>query len=112
MECAAIVHSSIVKDTSPPKTMVCDDAVYSSVVKDVNDKVKSVVLCYSETVKTDNSLKNYTVETLNVVQNNSDTVETLGSVKTGNLIEQERHCKLHSCCNSCTYCKGIRKRKE
>ena len=51
------------------------------VVKDINDKVKSV-LCDSETVKTDNSLKRHTVETLNMVENDSDTVETFDSVKT------------------------------
>ena len=63
--------------------------MYSSVVKDVNKEVKSVVHCGSDTVKTDND----TFETLNMVQNDSDTVETFDSVKTGNLIEQDKHCK-------------------
>ena len=30
-----------------------------------------------------------------MVQNDSDTVETFDSVKTGNLIEHDKHCKLH-----------------
>ena len=76
MECADFVHSSVVKDTFPSKTMECDDSVYSSVVNIVNDKVKSVVPCDSETIMIDNSLKNDTLETLNVVQNDSDTIET------------------------------------
>ena len=64
------MHSSVVKDTSPSKTMECDDGVYSqcSVVKVVNDKAKSVVPCGSETLKTGNSLKSDTVKTENVVK--------------------------------------------
>ena len=60
--------------------MECADIVYSSIV------VKSVVLCDSETDQTDNSLKSDTVETLNVIQNDFDTVET---------VKTEKHCKLH-----------------
>ena len=38
-----------------------------------------------------------------MVQNDDDTIETFDSVKTGNLIEHDKHYKLHVCCNSCTY---------
>ena len=75
-----------------PLRLECAEIVYSGVFKDVNDKVKSVVLSDSETIETDNSLKNDNVETLIVVQNDSDTVETFNSGKTGNFIEQKRHC--------------------
>ena len=71
-------------------------------------KLKSDVPCDSATVKTDNSLRSDSVKTLNMVKNVSDTVETFDSVKTGNLIEQEKHCKLCSCCNSCPVVEKIK----
>ena len=33
MGCSNFVHSSVVKDTYPSKTMECDDSVNSSVIK-------------------------------------------------------------------------------
>ena len=39
--------------------------------------MKEICSCVSETVKTGNSLKSDTVDTLKVVQNDSDTIETL-----------------------------------
>ena len=124
MECSSFVHSSMVKDTSPFKTMKCKKSVYSSVVKDtsssktmecdnninnsvvkvVSDTVKSVIPFDSQTVKTGNSLQSDNVETLKVSLNDSDTILTLDLVKTNKLFNQERHYKLHPCCNSCTYC--------
>ena len=51
-------------DTSPSTTLECSDIVHSSVVKDVNEKVKSVVHCGFEEVKTGNSLKSEKVDTI------------------------------------------------
>ena len=80
--------------------MECDDSFF----KVVHTKVKSVVPLVSETFKTGNLCVSVNVDTLKVMQNDSDTIETTNSVKTSKLTDQERHCKLHSCCNSCTYC--------
>ena len=74
------------------------------VVKAVGDKVKSVVRFISETVKTSNSLQSDNVDTFKVVPYDFDIIETLDSVKPSKLFDQGRHCKLHSCCNSCTFC--------
>ena len=92
-------------DTAPSKTMEYSDIVHSNVV-DVHSG--------SETVKTDNSLKHVKVENLNMVQNSSDTLETFDSVKTGNLIEHDMHCKLHVCRLKYLLCffEGIHKRKK
>ena len=61
--------------------MECTDIVDSSVVYDVGEKVKSVVHCGSETMKTGNSLEHENVETPNMVQNDSDTIETLTQLR-------------------------------
>ena len=68
--------------------MECVDIVYSSVVKDVNKEVNSVVHWGSNTVKTYNFLKSDTVETLSMVQNDSDTVETFESVRLVKIINK------------------------
>ena len=101
MKCSNLVHSSVVKHTSLSKTMGCDDNVHNNCVTVVHTKVKIVVPFVSETIKTGNSCDGNNVDTLKVVQNDS---ETTNSIETSKLIDQERHCKLHSCCNSCTYC--------
>ena len=49
------MHSSVVKDTFPSKTMKCDDSVHNRFVKVVHENVKSVVPFVFEKVKTDNS---------------------------------------------------------
>ena len=43
-------------------------------------------------------------ETVDVVDNVFEGVKILDSVKTGDLMKHDKHCKLHTCCNSCTYC--------
>ena len=95
--------------------MGCADIVYRSIIIDVNKEVKSVVHSGSDTVKTDNSLKCDTVETLNMVPNDTDTVESFDSVNTGNLIEQDKHCELH-CILQLVYLlcffEGIRKERS
>ena len=101
MDCHDSVYSDVVKNTSLSETMECDDIVHNSCV---HTKVKSVVSFVSETFKTGTSCSNDNVDTLKVVQNYLDTLETANSVKTNKFIDQKRHCKLHSCRNSCTFC--------
>ena len=101
MKCDFRVNSCVVKDTSPSKTIECGDSVHNSVVQVVSATVKSVV---SETVTPGNSEQSDNVDTLRMVTNGFGPIETLNLDNSVKLPDQERHCNLHSCSNSCTYC--------
>ena len=130
MTCSNSVHNSVVMATAPSKTLECNDSVYSSVVKDispseimecddnlhnscVHTKVSVVPFLY-EIFKTGNSYSSDNVDTLKLVQSDSNTFETANSVQNGKFMDQEIHCKLHSCCNSFTFCVcgGLLRKKE
>ena len=76
------IHAITVAVVSPTKTAECTDFLHKSVVDDSSEKVENV----------------------DVGHNGSATVETLDSVKTGDLMEHDKHCKLQVRCNSCTLC--------
>ena len=134
MESSTFLHSIVVKDTSPSKTMECNDSVYSGVVKDttlsttmeyvdsvnngivkvVSDKVKNVVHFFSQNVKTDNFLQSKNVDTLKVVTNDSDTIGKLDSVKTtiSGWIKKNIVNYIHVAIHVLYFFEGIRKRIE
>ena len=107
------INSCVAGDTSPSKTMECTQSVISCVTDDkspsktmkcgvyVNNSVFQVV---RDTVKPGNSVLGGNDDTHKVIPDGSDPIEILHLDKSSKLPDQEIHCYLHSCCNSCTYC--------
>ena len=65
--------------------------------------VFAVQKCYLVCKRSSSSYSSDNVDTVKVVQNVSDTLETAKSVQPSKVIDQESHCKFDSCCNSCTF---------